>query len=294
LFNPMGKLLVYSMSKMYSLFCPSLLQSVLLHPFEPHHYQLSYVYIASMGALSTLLYSWLYYRHTLRERLQWPYVYDYLMNSQFSAAICELLQTRPLHDNLHIDLTLKLFPIVKFNYFGAGHERQLYELKIVQFTAANAAWYCTKWSKVSVQTEQHRIVGVFLCDYDKSESEEVRKSTKREIRESIVKIEKTRLSDLNTHNKLNWCKNMCLTLQAHFDGGEWAVIVGHRAQYRSFHSVILENNQLLNNDIVVSQMDAQIVQKVPLQVNNKTNAEFLQFGMGPAWFNWSVIVAKIE
>lgn len=148
--------------------------------------------------------------------------------------------------------------------------------------------YCTKWSKVSIQRQQHRTVGVFLCDYDNSEGEQKRKAQKKEIRDAIIKIKKTRLDDLDVDNKLDWCKAMCLTLQTFLDG-HWVVMVGHRAQYRSFHSVILENKD--DNNAYQQQ---QVVQKVPLKVNLKTDAEFIHFGLGPNWFNWSVIVAKIE
>ena len=83
------------------------------------------------------------------------------------------------------------------------------------------------------------------------------------------------------------------TLKNHFNG-EWAVIIGHRAQYRSFHSVILENYNINNNQIYNDNQQQQIVQKVPLKINNKTNAEFINFGFGPKWFNWSIVVMQIE
>ena len=154
--------------------------------------------------------------------------------------------------------------------------------------------YCTKWSRVSIQRQQHRNVGVFLCNYDNMENEQERKKRKVEIREAIIKIKKQRLDDLDIESKLDWCKAMCLTLQSFMDG-HWVVMVGHRAQYRSFHSVILENqDDTMNNNMGNNGYEQQVVQKVPLKVNLKTDAEFINFGLGPSWFNWSVIVAKIE
>ena len=133
------------------------------------------------------------------------------------------------------------------------------------------------------------MVGVFLCLHDVAQGDAERRAKKKEIRECIIKTKNSRLNELSISNKLDWTKSLCLTLQFHF-GGDWVVMIGHRAHYRSFHSVILEQNALENqmNDHM------QTVQRVPLQINNKTDAEFMHFGMGTKSMNWSVVVAKIE
>merc|ERR1711971_555115 len=151
----------------------------------------------------------------------------------------------------------------------------------------------TKWDRVSIQCKQHRIVGALLCDYDQTVDDEQRKKEKMEIRDAVYKIKKLRLNDLNTCNALNWCKNMSLTLQNYF-GGQWCVMIGHRAQYRSFHSVILDDDSKYGNDMYGYDQQAQMTQKVEFKINNKTNAEYIQFGIGPSWMNWSVIVAQVS
>ena len=151
-----------------------------------------------------------------------------------------------------------------------------------------AVRYSTKWDRVSIQIKQHRIVGVMLCDFEENVDDAMRKNEKKEIREAIQKIKKQRLNELNVCNKLDWCKNLCLTLQNHFDG-EWAVMIGHRAQYRSFHSVLLRDQ----NDQNSFNFEQSATQKVEFKINNKTNAEFIHFGFGPPWYKWSVVVAKL-
>ena len=130
-------------------------------------------------------------------------------------------------------------------------------------------------------------MGVLLCDYDAIQGDEARKLRKREVRDSIVKFKRMALDKLDVDNKLDWSKSMCLTLQYHF-GGEWITVLGHRAQCRSFHSVLLRDIDANRNGL------QQTVQKVPLDVNEKTEAEYFHFGLGPRCTGWSVIVARIE
>eukprot|EP01084_Bolivina_argentea_P106283 190232_1 len=303
--TPLRQSLIYSYKTIYKYLCPSIIKEYIINPFDwtPYHYQLSYLFISSIGCLITFIYSYLYFNKSLNDRLEWPYVYDYMMNKNFSICLRNLLNNYPLNDTFHIDLTVKLYPIIckqqqeylnntnhnNNEYRMSASPRpilsKVYELKIVQFTAANVAWYSTKWNKTSIQRKNHRIVGVFLCDYNINEGDEQKKIQKTEIRETIIKIKKTRLNDLNILNKLDWCKNMCLTLQTHFHG-HWVVIIGHRAQYRSFHSVILNNND--NNN------DYQQSENMMLNINNKTDAEYFHFGFGPKWYNWSCVIAKIS
>lgn len=95
------------------------------------------------------------------------------------------------------------------------------------------------------------------------------------------------LDKLDIDSKLDWSKSMCLTLQYHF-GGEWITLLGHKAQCRSFHSVVLRDTEAHRDG------QQQSVQKVPLDVNDKTDAEFFHFGLGPRCMGWSVIIAQIE
>ena len=148
--------------------------------------------------------------------------------------------------------------------------------------------YSTKWDRVSIQRRQHRTVGVFLCDYAGNQGDDARKLRKKEVRESVVKFKRMALDGLDIGNQLDWAKSMSLTLQYHF-GGEWITVIGHRTQCRSFHSVILEQVEMER-----AEYQQNAVQRVPLNVNEKTDAEFFHFGMGPKCMGWSVIVAQIE
>eukprot|EP01084_Bolivina_argentea_P150635 263043_1 len=119
--HSLGKYIVYSVKSAYKHLCPSSIKSYIINPFAwtPYHYQMSCVVIGSMAVFTSYIHSYLYFRRAVDERLHWPAVYDHMMNRHFTNCIRDLLEleTYPLNDNFHIDLTVKLFPIIKHNYF---------------------------------------------------------------------------------------------------------------------------------------------------------------------------------
>ena len=185
--QPLSDLIMLSSHLAFKHLCPSLLKPHIVDPFQwtPYHFTISNVVIASMGVSVAYFRSYFYFRNKVKDCEKWPFVYDYMMNGDFSQIIKESLEQYPLSDDFHIELTLKLYPVIKYKYFespsgskSASHSSRsslsnttmsalselnimrsdpqfplspspkpqrssssVYELKIVQFTAANVAWY---------------------------------------------------------------------------------------------------------------------------------------------------------
>ena len=190
--QPLFDLIIFSSQLAFKHLCTSLLKPHIVHPFQwtPYHFTISNVLIASMGVSLAYFRSYFYFRNKVKDCEKWPFVYDYMMNGDFSEIIKESLEQYPLSDDFHIELTLKLYPVIKYKYFdiasaskSASHSSRsslsnttmsalselnilrndpqfplspspkpqrssssVYELKIVQFTAANVAWYLFPFS----------------------------------------------------------------------------------------------------------------------------------------------------